>query len=59
MGSIRQAKASAPAKPEKPKCNVQIEKMNKPITIEGTPVMTSAMKRTRPASGPRPPYSLM
>jgi len=29
-----------------------------PITIEGTPVMTSAMNRTTWASGPRPPYSL-
>ena len=42
-----------------PKRTTQIEKMNRPITIEGTPVMTSDMNRTTWASGPRPPYSLM
>jgi len=33
--------------------------MNRPITIDGTPVITSAMNRTTRARIPLPPYSLM
>ena len=44
IGSIRQASANEPASPEYPKCSTQIVKMNRPITIDGTPVITSAMK---------------
>ena len=32
--------------------------MNSPITIEGTPVITSDMNRMILAIGPLPPYSL-
>ena len=48
----------APARPEKPKCSTQIEKMNRPITIDGTPVITSEKKPMSRASQPVPPYSL-
>ena len=58
IGSIRQPSAKAPARPEKPKCSTQIEKMNRPMTIEGTPVITSAMNPMSRASGRLPPYSL-
>ena len=59
IGSIRQPRAKAPARPEKPKCSTQIEKMNRPITIDGTPVITSAMNPMNLDSQPVPPYSLM
>ena len=45
IGSIKQPRARAPAKPDKPKCRTQIVKMKRPITIDGTPVMTLLMKR--------------
>ena len=57
-GSIRQARAIAPARPEKPKCSTQIEKTKSPITIDGTPVITSAMNPMSLPSTPLPPYSL-
>ena len=56
-GSIRQARANAPARPEKPKCSTQIEKMNRPITIDGTPVITSLKNPMSRASQFLPPYS--
>ena len=49
------------AKVEKPAwmpALTQIIATNRPITIEGTPVMTSAMNRTRRATGCWRPYSL-
>ena len=32
--------------------------MNRPMTIDGTPVITSERKRMNRANGLRPPYSL-
>ena len=58
IGSIRQPSANAPARPEKPKCSTQIAKMNRPMMIDGTPVITSAMNPMNWASQPLPPYSL-
>ena len=50
MGSIRQARAREPANPEYPKCSTQIVKMNRPMMIDGTPVITSAKKLMTRAS---------
>ena len=58
IGSIRQPRAKAPARPEKPKCSTQIEKMNSPMMIDGTPVITSEKNPMSLASQPVPPYSL-
>ena len=61
-GSIRQARASEPAKPDSPvsPCGItQTVKMNRPITIDGTPTITSAMNEISFASQLRPPYSSM
>ncbi len=57
-GSIRQASANAPPTPLKPKCRVQSEKMNRPMTIEGTPVITSAKNPMNRDSTLFLPYSL-
>ena len=45
IGSIRQARASDPAKPDCWKRRTQIVKMNSPMTIDGTPVITSDIVR--------------
>ena len=60
IGSIRHARASAPAKPvtpSTPKRITQIVKMNRPMMIDGTPVITSAKNRRTEARRPFLPYS--
>lgn len=55
-GIIRIASAIEPAKPDgpKPRIRIQTERMNRPATIDGMPVMTSTKKVTARASLPRP-----
>ena len=59
IGSMRHARANEPASPER--CwyrTTHTVKMNSPITIEGTPAITSERNRITRASRLVPPYSV-
>ncbi len=60
MGSIKLARASPPANPDSPSAArgmTKMEKMNRPMTMDGTPAITVERNRTTVASGLVPPYS--
>ncbi len=60
IGSMRQARARDPPKPISLWVfRVKAVKMNKPITIDGTPAMTSLMNRMNRARALPAPYSEM